>query len=94
AVNVFDLVSINSGGKYGSGTSAIWQQGDFNYDGVTNVFDLVGVNTAGAYGQGNYFPSATSASVMGSVAAVPEPAALGLAAIGLGLAAVIRRRRR
>jgi MYXO-CTERM domain-containing protein len=94
AVNVFDLVSINSGGKYGSGTAAIWQQGDFNYDGVTNVFDLVGVNTAGAYGQGNYFPAATSAAGMGSVAAVPEPAALGLAAIGLGLAAVIRRRRR
>ena len=89
AVNVFDLVGINSGGKYGAGTAAIWQQGDFNYDGVTNVFDLVGVNTAGAYGQGNYFPAAPG--VTGSVAAVPEPAALSLIAAGLGLTAAVRR---
>ncbi len=95
AVNVFDLVSINSGGKYGSGTTAIWQQGDFNYDGVTNVFDLVGVNTAGVYGRGNYFPAATAATgVGGSVAAVPEPASLGLVAVAIGLAAAARRRRR
>ncbi len=89
AVNVFDLVGINSGGKYGAGTAAIWQHGDFNYDGVTNVFDLVGVNTAGAYGQGNYFPAAPC--VAGSVAAVPEPAALSLIAAGLGLTAAVRR---
>jgi hypothetical protein len=92
AVNVFDLVGINSGGKYGAGTAATWQQGDFNYDGVTNVFDLVAVNTAGAYGQGNYFPAAAGvAGVTGSVAAVPEPAALSLIAAGLGLAAAVRR---
>ncbi len=95
AVNVFDLVSINSGGKYGSGTTAIWQQGDFNYDGVTNVFDLVGVNTAGVYGRGNYFPAATAATgVGGSVAAVPEPSTIGLVAVGLGLAAAARRLRK
>jgi autotransporter-associated beta strand protein len=95
AVNVFDLVSINSAGKYGKGTAAIWQQGDFNYDGVTNVFDLVSVNTAGSYGQGNYFPAAASAlGGTGSVAAVPEPAALGIVTAGLGLAAAIRLRRR
>ena len=87
-VNVFDLVSINSSGKYGTGTTAVWGQGDFNYDGVTNVFDLVSVNTAGVYGQGNYFP-AVGAS--GGVTAVPEPSALGLVAAGLGLAALVRR---
>jgi len=91
AVNVFDLVGINSGGKYGTGTAAIWQQGDFNYDGVTNVFDLVGVNTAGAYGQGNYFPAATGVSSTGSVAAVPEPTAVGSLVMGLGLAALAAR---
>ena len=32
AVNVFDLVSINSAGKYGTGMSAGWNEGDFNYD--------------------------------------------------------------
>lgn len=80
AVNVFDLVSINSAGAYGTGGASVWSQGDFNYDGVTNVFDLVGVNTAGAYGQGNYFPAAPT--VAGSPAAVPEPTAMGLLAIG------------
>ena len=57
-VDVFDLVAVNSGGKYGAGSAAVWSQGDFNYDGVTNVFDLVSINGAGAYGQGNYFPAA------------------------------------
>ena len=90
-VNVFDLVSINSSGRYGTGTASVWSQGDFNYDGVTNVFDLVAVNTAGVYGQGNYFPAAPTA---GGVAAVPEPGTAALASIaffaGLGL---FRRRR-
>ena len=81
SVDVFDLVSVNSSGKYGTGTAADWSQGDFNYDGVTNVFDLVGINSAGAYGQGNYFP-ATPSSV-GGVAAVPEPA-LGWCGLILG----------
>lgn len=96
AVNVFDLVSINSSGKYGTGTASVWSQGDFNYDGVTNVFDLVAINTTAVYGQGNYFPAAPSASGIGSVAAVPEPAA-GLtmaAAAGLMLAGTTWRRLR
>jgi autotransporter-associated beta strand protein len=83
SVNVFDLVSINSSGKYGTGTSSDWSQGDFNYDGVTNVFDLVNVNSAGAYGQGNYFPAALPTG-LGSVASVPEPATWLLAVCGLG----------
>ena len=94
-VNVFDLVSVNSGGRYGTGQSAVWNQGDFNYDGVTNVFDLVGVNTAAVYGQGNYLPA--SPSEPGGVAAVPEPATGLLALTGLaalGLAARRHRRQR
>jgi fibronectin-binding autotransporter adhesin len=94
-VNVFDLVGINSAGKYGTGASAVWSQGDFNYDGVTNVFDLVGINTSAVYGQGNYFPAAPTASGFGSVAAVPEPAAGLLAVAGfVGLAAGCRLRHR
>ena len=87
AVNVFDLVSINSAGRYGTGAASVWNQGDFNYDGVTNVFDLVSVNTAGAYGQGNYFPATPTAAGLGSVAAVPEPESLAwLAATAAALA--------
>ena len=95
-VDVFDLVAVNSGGKYGAGSAAVWSQGDFNYDGVTNVFDLVSINGAGAYGQGNYFPAAPSASGIGSVAAVPEPAAgvTMAAAAGLMLAGAAWRRLR
>ena len=72
--DVFDLVTINGAGAYGTGGSADWARGDFNYDGVTNVFDLVSVNGGGAYGQGTYFPAAPA--VTASPAAVPEPGSL------------------
>ncbi len=92
-VDVFDLVSVNSAGKYGSGQAAVWSQGDFNYDSVTNVFDLVGINSAGAYGRGNYFPPAPSMAT-GSVAAVPEPATLGvIAAVALAGSRLLLRSR-
>jgi autotransporter-associated beta strand protein len=89
-VNVFDLVSINSSGRYGTGSASVWNTGDFNYDGVTNVFDLVGINTAAVYGQGNYFPAAPTAAGLGSVAAVPEPATWLFAAFGAGGLAATR----
>ena len=90
-VDVFDLVSINSSGKYGTGTAAVWSQGDFNYDGVTNVFDLVSINSAGVYGQGSYFPA--SPTTTGSVAAVPEPSA-GLLTLTVAVAGAFFARRR
>jgi autotransporter-associated beta strand protein len=84
SVNVFDLVGINSAGRYGTGATSVWSQGDFNYDRVTNVFDLVSVNTAGAYGQGGYFPAPPAAS--GTLASVPEPAGLLLTVLGVAVA--------
>ena len=80
-VDVFDLVSINSGGKYGAGTAAVWSQGDFNYDGTTSVFDLVAVTGAGVYGTGSYLP----VSATGSVTAVPEPTVWWPVAVGLAI---------
>ena len=77
-VDVFDLVGINGSGAYGIGAAADWGDGDMNYDGVTNVFDLVGINSAGAYGRGSYFPAGLVAT---TVAVVPEPASLTLAAV-------------
>lgn len=95
AVNVFDLVSVNASGTYGTGTASVWNQGDFNYDGATNVFDLVAVNTAGVYGQGTYFPASTG--LVGNVAAVPEPGmrfvAVAALAAAFGTEALRRRGR-
>ena len=62
---------------------------------MTNVFDLVSINTAAAYGQGSYFPATPSASGLGSVAAVPEPATMASVALGVaGIARLMSRRRR
>jgi autotransporter-associated beta strand protein len=81
-VNIFDLLSIDTAGKFGNGQAADWSQGDFNYDGIANIFDLINVDSSGAYGTGNYFPAAPSAVI----ATVPEPGSLGLV---VGLAAGI-----
>jgi autotransporter-associated beta strand protein len=70
-VNIFDLVSINGAGTYGTGQPAVWSEGDFTYDGVTDIFDLVAIGGGDAYGRGNYFPQAAAGT---AAAAVPEPA--------------------
>jgi autotransporter-associated beta strand protein len=92
SVDVFDLVSINSSGAYGTGVTSSWSKGDFNYDGVTNVFDLVAINGGGVYGKGNYFPAAPTGA--GGLAAVPEPAHLSLLMAAAGVAVAAARRRR
>lgn len=96
-VDVFDLVSINSSGTYGTGQASVWSQGDVNYDGVTSVFDLVGINAGGAYGQGNYFlPPPDAPTAAAAPAAVPEPTGLAasLGLFGVAAAALAARRRR
>lgn len=90
-VDVFDLVSVNSSAKYGSGEMAVWSQGDFNYDGATNVFDLVGMNTAGAYAQGNYLPVTPGET---AVTAIPEPSFYAVAIAALACGGDLGRRRR
>ena len=82
-VDVFDLVGINNSNTYGTGAASVWSSGDFNYDNVTNVFDLVAIVSASAYGTGTYFPTAPAAAgLLGSVAAVPEPATLSTLLMG------------
>jgi autotransporter-associated beta strand protein len=93
-VNVFDLVSINSSGTYGTGAASVWGTGDFNYDGVTNVFDLVGINTAAVYGQGVYFPAAPTAAGVGSATVVPEPTPSLVLAAGIATSSFLSRRRK
>ncbi|MFM1904562.1 MAG: hypothetical protein RLZZ440_2462 [Planctomycetota bacterium] len=52
-VDVFDLLAVSTGGRFGTSSTASWGQGDVTYDGQTNVFDLVGINTGGNYGRGS-----------------------------------------
>jgi autotransporter-associated beta strand protein len=90
-VNVFDLIGIDSAGKFGNGQAANWSQGDFNYDGVANVFDLIGIDSSGAYGTGPYFPAAPTAA---AITAVPEPGLAGLLAVAAAGGWLALRRRR
>ncbi len=73
-----------------------WYNGDFNYDGVVdgsdytlidNAFNTQGANIAAQFAN----PDSLIAGV-GVTSSVPEPAALGL--IGVGMAGLLRRRRR
>lgn len=80
-VDVFDLVLVNTAGKYGTGLASVWAEGDFNSDGLTSVFDLVAINTAGFYGRGSYLPTMSVAAGSDGPAVVPEPDALKLAAL-------------
>jgi autotransporter-associated beta strand protein len=66
-VDVFDLLSVQAAGRYGSGLDGGWGKGDMNHDGVVSVFDLLAIESAGAYGQGRYGPPPTPQPV-------PEPA--------------------
>ena len=86
-VDVFDLVTIGSGGDYGTGAAASWATGDMNYDGKANIFDMVAINAAGAYGQGSYRSPA--------VTVVPEPEVFlsPATAVGVCLAVIAGRRR-
>lgn len=84
-VDVFDLVAINTAGRFGTGLPAVWSEGDATYDGVTNVFDLVAINGAGAYNTGDYRPASPAGSAP-PPAAVPEPTGLAIAAAAASLA--------
>ena len=80
-VDAFDLIRMNSAGRYGTGSAASWTQGDVNYDGLATVFDLVGINSAGSYGSGPI--RATSLSSAGGLI---QPTSDSLATGGLDAA--------
>jgi autotransporter-associated beta strand protein len=80
-------------------SSGTWQTGDFNYDGVVNLLDLNAVATNfGATPVLSTLPSSiplgallsNNSPALGTL--VPEPASLGM--IALGATALLRRRRR
>ncbi len=89
-VDVLDAGNFLTFDKYDTGLPATWLEGDFNYDGVVDVLDASDFFNTALYDTGNYN---TPAGAAGSVAAVPEPSAVSLAAV-FGAWLVVRRWRR
>jgi autotransporter-associated beta strand protein len=90
SIDIMDIASFVSAGKYETGLPAIWAEGDFNYDGFVDVLDVTDFMSTGLFDTGGY-----NAPVR-TIAAVPEPAgsvAVGLAVAALGLARLRRGRR-
>ena len=81
--NSSDLVQAFAAGKYKTGQTAGWEEGDWNGDMRFNVGDLIGTRLDFLYYE---------AGRKRDVVAVPEPSAVTLLAIGmLGLMGVQRR---
>ncbi|MBU6309176.1 MAG: autotransporter-associated beta strand repeat-containing protein [Planctomycetes bacterium] len=89
-VDILDAANFLAGGKFDSGMPASWIEGDFGYDGVVDILDAADFLSTGLFDAGAYNPPPGMA---GAVAAVPEPATVALAVVGLAAAAVVRRRR-
>jgi hypothetical protein len=80
--NSSDMVQVFSAGKYESEEDAGWEEGDWNGDGIFNTSDMVKAFVGAGYEKGP----------RPAVAAVPEPSAWILLALGLlGLSALRRR---
>ncbi|MFM7243151.1 MAG: autotransporter-associated beta strand repeat-containing protein, partial [Planctomycetaceae bacterium] len=92
-IDILDIGELLASPTFNSGLPATWRQGDFNYDGVCDALDVAEMMTTGLLDQGDYrVPFANAAT---AVAAVPEPAAVGMvAAIALGGLVFLRRRPR
>jgi len=84
-VDILDVSNFVAAGRYGTSDPATWMEGDFNYDGIVDIQDVADFAATGLYGGPSYN------TVSPSVAAVPEPSALGVLAastlLGFGWAA-------
>jgi hypothetical protein len=93
SIDILDASNFLAGGKFDSGSPAVWVEGDFSYDGLVDILDAADFFATGLYDAGNYN---TAPGMSGGVAAVPEPS--GLAGIALAVAtavgAVARRKQR
>ncbi len=91
-VDVTDLGALATNWQ----TSSVWAGGDFNYDGFVDVTDLGALATNWQQGVGSPLGPGSLESAMASVGlgnvSVPEPATIGL--IALGFAGVLSRRSR
>jgi len=89
SIDILDAGNFLALGRFDTGDPATWVEGDFSYDGIVDILDAADFFATGLYDAGAYNPPTDSA---GSVAAVPEPSVLSLAALA-GAALLCRRRR-
>jgi autotransporter-associated beta strand protein len=78
-VDILDVAGFLNGGKFDSGSAAVWSEGDFNYDGVIDVLDVAEFMTTGAYDAGPY----TASSAPSAPVPVPEPHRLSVVALAV-----------
>jgi hypothetical protein len=83
-VDMLDVANLLGGGKFDGGPPASWIEGDFNEDGMVDILDASDFLATGLFDAGIYNPAAAIGS--DPVTAVPEPAGVVLAVIGLFLA--------
>jgi len=86
SIDILDASNFLAGGKFDTGSPAIWIEGDFSYDGVVDILDAADFFATGLYDAGNYN---AAPGLSGGVAVVPEPSACAvwLAGLGIGLTA-------
>ena len=87
-VDILDASNFLAGGKFDTGSPAVWIEGDFGYDGIVDILDAADFLAPGLYDTGAY--NAPPAAV----APVPEPAIGWAAFAAAGLVAATRLRRR
>jgi hypothetical protein len=91
SIDILDASNFLAGGKFDTGSPAVWVEGDFSYDGVVDILDAADFFATGLYDAGNYNPAP---GVSGGIAAVPEPHAVAIIGALLAVATAIRGRSR
>lgn len=86
-IDIMDTASLLTGGCYGTGIVADWEQGDFNADRLVDILDIADFLSTGLYNQGDY-----RSLGLASVAVVPEPTPqLAVWAVAGGMLMMVRR---
>jgi hypothetical protein len=83
SIDILDAANFLALGKFDTGATATWLEGDFGYDGIVDILDAADFFSTGLFDAGTYNTAPGSA---GAVAAVPEPAGMGVVAAGLAVA--------